>query len=350
MQASLQLGPRRIWAVAVVALLLDGCSTVGCYAQAVNGGLGVLNRRRSIEKVLADPQTPRELEQRLRLVLDIREFAESGLELPVGDSYGSYVDLGRPYAVWTVTAAEELSVEPVVWCFLVAGCVSYRGYFSEEQARRFADKLAKKGLETDVGGVAAYSTLGWFEDPVLNTFLNYSDAELAGLLFHELAHRRIYVKDDTTFNESFATAVELEAVRRWLEQGEGTLELTSYRQRKERDTLIADIVVEHQRRLAEIFAENRPIEWKRKRKTEIYAVLRQTYLEHSRSWDGDSRWDAWFGEGLNNARLASVGAYHELVPAFEVLLDRHRGDLGAFYEEVEQLAELPNEERRERLE
>jgi predicted aminopeptidase len=309
--------------------LLAGCTSLGYYSHSIKGGLGILTRRRSIESLLADAATPPELRARLELVLDIREFAGRELALPLGGSYRSYVDLERPYAVWTVVAAEELSSEPVEWCFLIAGCVSYRGYFSPEKAERFAGKLRRKGLETDVGGAAAFSTLGWFSDPVLSSFVDYPDSELAGLVFHELAHQRLYVKVDTTFNESFATVVELEGVRRWLLQDGREEALAAYR--------------------AAVYTEERSEEWKRARKEELFEELRQAYRDLETSWGEPSRYGTWFGDGLNNARLASLGAYYDLVPAFETLLAQADGDLNFLYDEAAALGKLPKADRREGL-
>ena len=333
----------------LVTALLTSCTSLGYYSHSIKGGLGILTRRRSIESLLADSVTPPELRGRLELVLDIREFAGRELALPIGGSYRSYVDLERPYAVWTVVAAEELSVEPVEWCFLIAGCVSYRGYFSPEKAERFASKLRRKGLETDVGGAAAFSTLGWFSDPVLSSFVDYPEPELAGLVFHELDHPRLYVKDDTTFNESFATVVELEGVRRWLLQDGREEALAAYRTVKQRQMEIADLVRSYRERLAEAYTEERSEEWKRARKQELFDDLRQAYVDLETSWGEPSRYGTWFGDGLNNARLASLGAYYDLVPAFEALLVQADGDLSLFYEEAGALGKLPKADRRQRL-
>jgi predicted aminopeptidase len=329
--------------------LIAGCTSLGYYSHSIKGGLGILSRRRSIESLLADPATSPELRERLELVLDIRQFADRRLALPLGGSYRSYVDLERRYAVWTVVAAEELSVEPVEWCFLIAGCVSYRGYFSREKAERFAGKLRQKGLETDVGGVAAFSTLGWFSDPVLSSFVDYPEPELAGLVFHELAHQQLYVKDDTTFNESFATVVELEGVRRWLLQDGREEALAVYRTAKQRQMEIADLVRRYREKLAAIYSQAESEAWKRARKGELFDDLRQAYRDLETTWSEPSHYSAWFGDGLNNARLASLGAYYDLVPAFEALLAQVDGDLIVFYDEAAALGKLAKADRRERL-
>lgn len=332
-------------------LAFTRCAGLGYYAQAVGGQLELMRAREPIPRLVTDPATDPELKQRLGTVLAMRRFAVAELALPGNGSYGSYADLGRPYAVWTVVAAPELSLEPRRWCFPVAGCVSYRGYFSRRRAERFAERLAARGDDVEVAGRIAYSTLGWLRDPVLNTFITLPEADLAGLLFHELAHQVVYVGDDTTFNESFATAVEREGVRRWLTaRGRGE-ELAAYRRAQRREEEVLALLLAFHERLAAVYTAARPDAWKRARKEEVFAELGGAYRRLAASWgDAASPWDAWFAAGLDNASLASVGPYYEQVPAFEELLARAGGDLGDFYTRVEELARRPAEERRRRLE
>jgi len=341
--------PFRRWLVAGLVLGLAaafaGCSTLAYYGQAVRGGLEVLCKRRAIETLLGDPALDAALRERLGLVRAIRDFAVADLALPDNGSYRSYADLGRPYAVWTVVAAPEFSVEPRLWCFPIAGCVSYRGYFARERAEDFAAELAAEGFDVEVGGVAAWSSLGWFSDPVLNTFVSRPEADLAGLLFHELAHQVVYVGGDTTFNESFASAVEAEGVRRWLlarDQGE---QLAAWQEEQRQDEAVIALLLDARRRLAEAYASPEPEAVKRRRKAEIFAALVGEYERQVEPWGG-SRWDGFLHSGLNNAHLASIGAYSELVPAFEALLARLGGDLPRFYAEVGRLGELSEAERR----
>ncbi len=329
--------------MASAALLLGGCYS----GRAAWGGLRLMVQRRPVERLLANPGTPAALADRLRAARTLVKYAAEELALPVGRSYDSYVDLGRPYATWTVSAAPGLSVEPVVWCFPVAGCVSYRGYFSEAAARRFADRLEGRGLDVEVGGVRAFSTLGWFRDPLLSSFLDLAEPELAALLFHELAHRRLYVKGDTTFNESFASLVEEEGVRRWLRSLGRSAELERWLTARRRDDEVIQLALATREKLAEAFAAPRSEEWKRRRKGELLAELRDTYRDNSPAW-GD-RWDGFFDTGLNNARLASLGAYHDLLPGLRSLLAASGGDLERFYGAAEELAALPPQERRARL-
>lgn len=322
-------------------ILAGGCSQLTYYVRSVAGGARLLAARRPIDKVLADPDTPPELAERLRLVQRIRGFAVRELALPDDRSYTRYTRLDREAAVWTVVAAPELSVEPVEWCFLVVGCVSYRGYFSERRARRFADRLTEEGHDVLVDGTLAYSTLGRFADPVLSTFVDLPEPQLAGLLFHELAHRLVFVPGDTAFNESFATAVELAGVERWLASRGADEQITACRQRQRREEELVDLLLEARAHLAEVFTAEESDTWKRERKTEIYEELRE-------------RLSPWVVEGslepLNNARLASVGAYFRWVAAFERLLARHDGNFAAFYAEVERLAGRRPAERAAALE
>ena len=331
--------------------LAGGCSQLTYYAHSVAGGARLLAARRPIDKLLADPGTPPELAERLHRVQKIRRFATRELSLPDDRSYTGYTHLDREAAVWTVVAAPELSLEAVEWCFLVVGCVGYRGYFSERKARRFADRLADEGHDVLVDGVLAYSTLGRFADPVLSTFIELPEPRLAGLILHELAHRLVFVPGDTPFNESFATAVELAGVERWLSSrspGDPMApdQIAAYRERQRREQERVDDLLATRERLVEVFATEQSDAWKRERKAEIYDELRQRLQARAatRSLEPPDL------SSLNNARLASVGAYHRWVDAFERLLTRQGGDFAAFYTEVERLAGLPEAERTAALE
>ena len=335
-------------AKALVVLLAATLPLTGCYsARTAWGGLRLMAQRTSVDRLLADSRTDVELARRLRSARRLVEFAERELALPVDRAYDSYVELGRQYPSWTVTAAPELAVEPVVWCFPVAGCVSYRGYFSEERARRFADALEARGMDVEVGGVRAFSTLGWFRDPLLSSFLELPEPELAALLFHELAHRRLYVKDDTTFNESFASLVEEAGVIRWLQSQGRTEELERWLVDQRRDAQVTELALATREELARVFAEPRPDDWKRERKAALLEGLRAAYRARRDEWG--ARWDGFFGPGLDNARLATLGAYGELLPGLRRLLAAENGDLERFYAAAEALAELSPEQRRARL-
>lgn len=338
-------------------LAVLSCSNLGYYGQALWGQTRILAGRQSIARLVADPATPAALREKLKAVVRIREFAIQELALPDNGSYRGYVELGpeedgsrRRYVVWNVVAAPELSTNPHTWCFPVAGCVSYRGYFSRARALRFADRLEERGYDVAVSGAAAYSTLGWFRDPVPSTVIGYPDVDLAGLVFHELAHQVVYVKDDTRFNESFATTVEIEGVRRWLAAGgEDPETMADYLLRMRREEEFAELVLRYRERLREVYGGEEPAEHKRRAKKELFEELREAYGELRASWDGYPGYDPWFERELNNAHLVSVDAYHDLVPEFERLLEREQGDLESFYGEVRELAKLDPEERERRL-
>jgi len=333
----------------VLAGLLAGCSTVGYYYQSARGQLDLMCRARDIDRVLKDDEVAPELKDRLQRVVEIRRFASQRLQLPDNDSYREYADLEREYAIWNVFAAPELSVEPHRWCFPIVGCVVYRGYFEESAARRYARTLHEKDLETFVAGVPAYSTIGWFDDPVVSTVMHYPEADLAGLVFHELAHQVAYAKGDSIFNESFATAVEIEGVERWLMAQGRQEDIAAYRLRRQRDAAVVALILEYRRRLEEAYASNHDRAWKLDRKAALIAELRERYQELVAGWDGYQGYRRWFDEKLNNAHFVVIAAYHDKVGAFQALLERSGGDLAVFYEAVRELAEKPADYRNDYL-
>lgn len=324
--------------VIVLTCLLCGCSTVGYYYQSARGQLDLMCRAHDIDYLLKDDNAAPPVQRRLEQVRAMRRFASEKLELPDNESYKSYVELNRDYALWNVFAAPPLSVLPHKWCFPIVGCVVYRGYFKETDAEAYARSLQDQGLETYVAGVPAYSTLGWFDDPVLSTVLNYPDAELAGLIFHELAHQVAYAKGDSVFNESFATTVEMEGVERWLKQGGRWDDLGAYRLQRRRNDEVVKTILDYRDRLAEVYGADRSRAWKLERKAEIIAKLRQRYQQMISGWPGYHGYGRWFTQDLNNAHFAVIAAYHDRVPAFQALLARRGGDLGAFYEAAKKLA------------
>jgi len=309
----------------ILLLFTTGCESISYYSQAIRGQLGLMGAARPVEAWLADPATPPDLRARLQAAQRIREFASQRLALPQNGSYSSYAELGRPYAVWNVYAAPRFSVEARQECFPIAGCVSYRGFFSEQDARRHAARLREEGNDVYLGGVPAYSTLGWLDDPLLSTFIRYPDVQLARLMFHELAHQRVYLKGDTAFNESFAVTVEEEGVRRWLEaEGRGG-ELEALRAARLRRQEFAARVAQARERLAKVYQEKLPEEAMLARKREEYDKLRADY-------------PAIVPAEPNNAYLVSIALYTQLVPQFERLLAGCGGDLSSFYDRVEALA------------
>lgn len=332
---------------AVACLLLAACSDLGYYVQCATGHLGVMARCEPIPDILADPRTAPELKGRLETVLAIRDFASRELSLPDNGSYRSYGDLGRSAAVWNVVAAPEFSLAPRQWCFPVAGCVSYRGYFERAAAEAFAVGLQEEGLEVDLYGVDAYSTLNWFDDPVLNTFLDRPEPYLAGVIFHELAHQVLYVQDDSRFNEAFASTVEMEGVRRWLQRGAEPAAVDAYREHWRRQGDIQELLASLRGDLAVLYGGGLPAQEMRRQKAALLEVAQRRYRELREEWGGYHGYDPLF-EGLNNARLAATNTYHELVPPFQRLLAA-AGDLAAFYRAAAELGRLPPQERHARL-
>lgn len=340
-------------------IFLSGCQSARYYTQAIHGQCQMWSRQHSIASLLKDADTPEPLKQRLRFVLAVREFAEKELRLPANGHYLRYADLGRRFAVWNVYAAPEFSLAPKSWWYPIVGSLDYRGYFSEKEARRYAARLEQQGFDVYVGGVSAYSTLGWFRDPVLNTFISDDDADLAELLFHELAHQRLFVPGDTDFNEAFATAVAEEGLRRWMEARRDPVAMKGYQAGFRRKEEFVRLIARARDKLKIIYesdsAQPQPRQrgneaLKRRAKRRVIEELRQDYARIKSAWGGHNEYDAWFKQDLNNAQLNTVDAYHHLVPAFRRLLREHGGDLEAFYEAAASLGKLKEQERRARLE
>jgi predicted aminopeptidase len=329
---------------------ITSCADLRYLTHASRGHLKIMTQRQPIDKLLANPELSPELREKLATVLRIREFASHELLLPNNGSYRSYADLQRPFVVWNVVATPEFSLTPVEWCFPVAGCVSYRGFYKPEQAEAFATLLREGGYDVHWYGVSAYSTLGWFDDPVLNTFLNRSETELAGLIFHELAHQQIYVKNDTPFNEAFAMAVEREGVLRWLRRFGSEEKIADYLLSKKREEDFLHLGRETQQQLLTLYAQPLAEEEKRHRKAEVFQKLRERHALWRQEQGGFNGYDRWFAAELNNAKFASVNTYHTFIPSFEALLGEQGGDLASFYQEVSRLGVLPMQQRLARLE
>jgi predicted aminopeptidase len=332
--------------IAALVIQLSSCASAQYYGQAISGHLDIMAKRQPIPKLLARNDTPSDLKQKRSAVLQVREFASGSLGLPGKRSYSSYADLKRPYVAWNVFAAPEFSLEPREWCFPFAGCVRYRAYFAKAEAMRFASALQRRGDDVYVSGAAAYSTLGWFSDPVLNTFLEDSKANIARLIFHELAHQRLYIPGDSAFNEAFAVAVERESLRRWLIDEGMDEEHALAQQRWARQDRMMEHVRAARAQLGDLYADQLPTEVKRHRKALILAALSEQ-LHGIGLRRVSSQGHA--GNALNNAYLIALGTYYALVPAFEALLAAQGGDLEAFYRAAEEFGRLPKRERRLRL-
>ena len=346
-------------ALAGVAAALGACSSIGYYSQSIEGHLDILQAAKPIDDWLADPATPEVLRHRLERVRTMRRFAARELGLPDNKSYTTYADLKRPYAVWNVFATPELSLQLRQWCFPVVGCVAYRGYYDKADADLYAAALRENGDDVYVGGVPAYSTLGYTTDPVLSTFIGFPEGEVARLIFHELAHQVVYVQGDSTFNESFAVAVEEEGVKRWFAaQGANDLaSATAYRQLIARKRVFVDLLARHRNALESVYAS--PVSSTAQRdairdaKAREFAALHADYeamkRDPSSPLGGFAGYDRYFAQALNNANLAAVATYTQRVSAFAKLLVDEHGDLPRFYQAVRELARLPVAERNVRL-
>lgn len=335
--------------IAAAVPLIAGCSTFSYYLQSINGELRLLSAREPIADLIADASTPPALKARLERLTEIREFASRELQLPDNPSYRSYADLKRPFVVWNIFAAAEFSIEPKKWCFMLVGCVGYRGYFVRDDAEAFARELRAEGLDVYVGGVPAFSTLGWFDDPVLNTFIGYPEYRVARLIFHELAHQIAYVKGDSEFNESFAVAVETEGVRRWIAHNGNEKMRAEFEQSRQRRAQFSELMLKYRGELGALYLTKLAPDAMRERKSAVFAALTADYQRLKAEWGGFAGYDRFF-DGINNAHLASIAIYNALVPQFQQILAKHNGDLTAFYAEVKVLARLGKDKRTARLE
>lgn len=333
----------RMFLIVAMSVALSGCY----YLQAAQGQLQVLNKRVPIAELIQDPEIPDDLGARLQLIVEARRFSINELGLPDNDSYLSYSDIGRDFVVWNVYAAPEFSLEPKRWCYPIVGCVSYRGYFSEDAANRVAAKLGKRGYDVAVGGVTAYSTLGRFDDPVLNTMMRWNDVQLVAVLFHELAHQLLYIKDDTAFNESFATAVEEVGIKRWLEQRGRHDEMAAYRKRKELHRRLVRLADVAGRDLNAYFSETLDPDEKRLLKEHRLELLSANVAAELQ--EAGRTQDHWLSGKLNNAHLIPMTLYEGRVPAFRALLAACHEDIECFYSQSRMLSGLDKPERESRL-
>jgi predicted aminopeptidase len=370
MKLSLQPVHRlRRWLLAPALLLtvlaMSGCQTLSYYGQAIKGQYQIVAHQQKIEKLLADAHTPAPLKAQLQLVQELRAFAAKDLKLPVDGHYEKYVDVHRRFVVWNVEAAPEFSLEPRAWWYPFVGSLEYRGYFSERGAQDYAARLRKKGCDVYVAGVEAYSTLGWFKDPVLNTFIANAEPDLAETIFHELGHQRVFASGDTDFNEAFATTVGQEGARRWLCAKGNPVARERYEAQLRRTDQFVHLIMATRQDLEKLYGDERTTagdlksagrrrvaasDQLRGQKQQILEDLQQQYRKlKTEQWGGDDQYDQWFAHGLNNAKLNSVAAYYDLVPGFEHLLAQSGGNLEKFYQAASQLAKRSKQERDNRL-
>jgi predicted aminopeptidase len=336
----------------LASTLLISCADASYYLQSVAGHLQMMHSAQPIEQWLADVRVDAALKQRLALAQRIRSFAVTEIKLPDNASYHRYADLRRRSVVWNVVAASEFSLTLKTWCFPVAGCVGYRGYFHEDAARAQAQELAATGLDVSVYGVPAYSTLGWLNwaggDPLLNTVINYPEGELARIIFHELAHQVLYVENDTLFNESFATAVEQLGAERWLSLHGSATAKNEYAAFDARRRQLRSLALATRLRLAQIYLQNEATapnrELLRVLKNKVMQDFRADYAQLKTGWGGYAGYDAWVA-GANNAAFAVQAAYDELTPTFVALFERSDRDWLRFYSAVKTLSQMPKEQR-----
>jgi predicted aminopeptidase len=328
-------------------VLLSGCSSVSYYGQLASGQWQLLQAREPVAKVIADPARPQPLRDHLVQSQKARTFASEQLHLPDNQSYRLYADIGRTYVVWNVFATQEFSLAAQNHCFPIAGCVAYRGYYSQGAARGEAALLKQQGMDVSIGGVEAYSTLGWFNDPIMSSMLSWGDERLATLIFHELAHQRFYVKDDTEFNESFATFVEQEGTRQWrVARGLAPIGSAALQQRDQFTRLVLDT----RKRLETLYAQPLAADAMRRAKAAEFERLRSEYRRvRDSQWGGDKRYDAWVNQPMNNARLLPFGLYDQWVPAFAALFRQEGENWLKFYAAVERMGQLPVAQRKAAL-
>ncbi len=322
-----------------------GCQTLTYYSQAAKGQAQVLLGQKRISGMVRDPEVPQKLKDQLKLVLELREFSRNELKMNPEDNYLKYRDLNRKYVLWVVYAAPPLSVKLKTWWYPIAGKFTSRGFFAEEDARKFAARLQEEGMDVYVGGAPAYSTLSWFNDPVLNTFINYPEADLAELIFHELAHHHLFIKGDSTFNESFATAVAQIGVARWLKTKRGTEQRDKYVARCARRYTLSELLAKNRSQLKKLYASKKTLSEKREGKKKLIGALKKDLVALSGSDPAYRKLAVWAKRPINNAVLGARSVYHRRVPSFYALYEQNGRDMEAFLNEVEKIARLQKKER-----
>ena len=337
------------WLILFVTILLaSSCSSVGYYMQAISGHIDVVSREKPIKEIIEQQDTDQELKRRLQLSLKAREFASTHLSLPDNDSYKNYADLERQYVVWTVVATPRYSIKPEQWCFYFVGCLSYRGYFSKEDAEALAEELKQQGMDVHVGGTLAYSTLGYFDDPLVSSMLSYDDANLIGVIFHELAHQVVHIDGDTSFNEAFASAVETEGLRRWFEVNGTAEQYEQYLLKKKRQHEFFSQLKELRNQLDLTFQQTIAEQEKEKQKKALYIEFK----EHYANWAEQNKYhayDKWVNRDINNSHLAMIATYYDLVPTFTQMLHSVNGDFKLFFDLVTEVGEKEKPEREKLL-
>lgn len=340
----------RIGLLLCLAACFCGCREARFYRQAIVGQYQILTRQERIDKLIAKTNTPPELRAKLQRVEEIRHFAEAKLKLPAGSHYRKYADLGRPYVVWNVFAAPELSLKPYTWWYPIVGRASYRGFFAEADARDYARQLEEQGYDVCIGGVPTYSTLGWFEDPILNTFIDLPEADFVDTVFHELAHQKLFVPGDTEFNEAFATSVAQEGVRQWFAAHGDVQSVKKYETEHEQDAEFTRLVLGTIDELQKLYADpSLTIEVRRAGKQRAIEQLRARYEKLKATWHEPAPFDGWIASPINNAKLGTIATYNELAPLFDKVLKSCHGDWAKFYDTIGSIVKLPPDKRRQAL-
>ncbi len=329
-------------------VFLSGCSTVNYYAQSIQGQLEIIQKRQSINPLLSNSNLPVSLRNRLETVLEIRKFSIDQLGLPDNNSYLSYADLRRDYVIWNIFATEEFSLFPIKWCYLIVGCLDYRGYFSKAEAEQHAMKLKAQGYDIYLGGVSAYSTLGWFNDPVLNTMLRWSDIQLASVIFHELAHQQLYIKNDTEFNESYAQAIATIGVTKWLEQSTDKNLLSEFMQSQSQEKHFFSLVMKYKTILNKLYQSKLGKKQMAIQKELVFKQMEAEYKAFSRDWKKDS-YAKWFSTGVNNAKLAAIVTYQQYASSFINIFNKLDRDLERFYTLIKSISYCSQMKRKEIL-
>ena len=334
------------WLISIPLLLsLGGCADMGYYWHSARGHLAVMNQRVDIDELVADETTDAVLRERLLLVKEIRRFSVERLKLPQNDSYLSYVELDRPWLIQNLFAAPEFSTRLHQWCYPVIGCASYRGYYDEKRLADYVEELESRGLEVYTGRVSAYSTLGWFDDPVLSSFIDWPDHRLAGLLFHELTHQQIYIDDDTTFNESLASAVQQVGTELWLESRKQYDELERIARWLQYRAEVIELIQATRARLQTLYATDASDDEKRRDKQTIFEQARSEHTRLAMQHGINGGYSGWFAGEMNNAKIGSVAAYNSQMPAFINMIRAHGNDFERFYRYAETIGRLVKEDR-----
>lgn len=336
-------------AIIFIITVCISCSSPGYYSQSISGHLSLMSKREPIDDIVNDSTRDEKLIEQLIVAKEIRAFASSTLLLPDNDSYLNYVQLVSPYVMWNVFAAPEFSITLQKWCFPVAGCVQYRGYFDEKDAIKYADKLSRRGLDVYVAGVPAYSTLGWFDDPLLSTMLDRGEIIIASYIFHELAHQQFYVKGDSKFNEAFATAVAELGVRHWLIKHQRLDELEKYESWLKAKSVFSTLIQASRKEFEQLYKQSLVEDEMRGIKETYKLTLRKKFENLSEEYPQIKRYSKWISGPLNNAQLGAISIYRDLVPAFKQAYRQCGEDFLLFYRRVDMLAKLPKDERKANL-